>query len=160
MQGINKKSVLFKKTTHFYTLLIKNCFFDVLFEVGISVEATTIGVEEFLTLFEGDFAFLDGLLHPHFERTNHLLGFVLHVAEHIGNGLTVDDVLDVVAVLVGRDVNGIGITEEVVHVAKDFLISSDEEYTYVVGAFLLVERVDRYVVVDTAFSRDIGDFTV
>ena len=72
------------------------------------------------------------MLCPHLQASDEFLGLILHIAQHVSHGLTVDDVLDVVAILVGGDVDGIRVAKEVVHVAQNLLIGTHEEHTDIV----------------------------
>ena len=44
---------------------------------------------------------------------------VLDVPEHLGHGIALDDVLDAISRLVERDMDGVGVAEQVVEVAQD-----------------------------------------
>ena len=65
----------------------------------------------------------------------------LHIVEHIGDGLSLDDTVYSVFIALDGDVNGIRVSEEIVEVAQDFLIGSYQEYTQIVWLALL-QRVD------------------
>ena len=69
----------------------------------------------------------------------------MYIFQDLGNSLTIDKLVNVVTLLVNRDVNGIGITEEVVHVAENLLISANQEDTYIIR-FVLHEGMNREVV--------------
>ena len=56
----------------------------------------------------------------------------MYIFKHIGHRFPVYHLLYIVAVFVHRDMYGIGVAKEVVHVAQDFLIGSHQEHTYII----------------------------
>ena len=61
------------------------------------------------------------------ELAAELVRVVLHVAEHLADGVALNDLADLEGVvLVDGDVNGVGVAEEVVQVAECFLIRPDQ----------------------------------
>ena len=71
--------------------------------------------------------------HPCFDVAHEFLGIVLNVVEHVGHGFAVDDAVNLVAVFIDGDMHGVGVAEQIVHVAEDFLIGSDKEHAEIVG---------------------------
>ena len=88
-----------------------------------------------------------------------MLGVVLDIFQHVGHGFAVDGLVDAVAVAVDGDVYGIGVAEEVVHVAENFLIGSYEEDGDIV-LFALSQGVQRDVVGLVVVVDVCPDFTV
>ena len=60
----------------------------------------------------------------------------LDVVEHLGHGVAVDQVGDLVALLGQPDVHGVGVAEQVVQVAQDLLVGAGEEDAEDVGLAL------------------------
>ena len=56
--------------------------------------------------------------------------------------------------------HGVGVTKEVVHVAKNFLICSHEEDTYIVRSLLRVELMERKEAADGLMGDILRDFAV
>ena len=60
-------------------------------------------------------------------------GVELHVVEHLAHRVALDDRVEHdVAVVVEADVHGVGVAEQVVQVAEDFLVGADQEHAEVV----------------------------
>ena len=99
-----------------------------LLQISIPIEAGAVVGEELLAFLERDLALLDTLGHPYIQLAQQLLGVLLHIFEHLLHRLAVDDLVDMVVVVFHRDVYGIGVAEEVVHITQDFLIGTHKEY--------------------------------
>ena len=104
-----------------------------LFEVGVAIEAGTIGGDELFAFFDGDFLLVDGFGHPRFEAAHESLGVILHILEYIGHGFAVDRLVDGISVGIDGDMHRIGVAEEVVHVAENLLVGTYEENTDVIS---------------------------
>ena len=100
------------------------------------------------------------MLCPHLQASDEFLGLILHIAQHVSHGLTVNDVLDVVAILVGGDVDGIRVAKEVVHVAQNLLIGTHEEHTDIVRTLLLVQRMERNEMAHSHFGGKLRNLAV
>src|SRR3712207_8269381 len=70
----------------------------------------------------------DTLGDPSLQLSHQLLGIVLHIVEHILNSLAVKYLIYVVLSILHGDVNGVGITKKVVHVAQNLLIGAHQEH--------------------------------
>jgi hypothetical protein len=67
-------------------------------------------------------------LHLAAEGADQRLRVELHVVEHLGDRVAVDEVGDLVAVRVAEaQVHGVGVAEEVVQVAQDLLVGAGQE---------------------------------
>ena len=88
-----------------------------------------------------------------------MFGVVLYIFQNVCHGFAVDVFVDVVGIAVDGDVYGIGVAEEVVHVAKDFLIGSYEEYCDII-LFILLQRVQRDIVGLVVMVDVCPDFSV
>ena len=64
-------------------------------------------------------------------------GLELHVVQHLGHGVAVDQVGDLVALLGQPDVHRVGIAEQVVQVAEDLLVGAGQEDAQDVGLALV-----------------------
>ena len=73
-----------------------------------------------------------GCGYPCLDVAYEFLGVELYVVEYFGYGFSVDDAVYFVAVLVDADVDGVGVAEQVVHVAEYLLVRSYEEYSEVI----------------------------
>ena len=88
-----------------------------------------------------------------------LLGVILHIVEHLFHRFAVDDLVDVVCPILHRDVHGIGIAEEVVHVAEDFLVGPHEEHAEIV-VFVFLHPVHRQHMSDVTTGHEVGNLSV
>ena len=134
----------------------------ILFKVSVAIQARAVVGDELLALLGGYFALLDGLADPCFETAHKALGVVLHILEHISHGFTINGLVDAVTIFVDGDVHGVGVAEEVVHVAQNLLVGSYKEHANVVvlalaegmqrqvGRLLVVVDVGRYFAVRVA----------
>ena len=145
---------------------VSSCFLKVgadstriLFQIGISVESRAVCAEEFLSLLKADFPLLHALGNPCLQLPYEFLGIILHVVKHLLNGLAIDNLVDVVFAVLDRDVYGIGVAEEVVHVAENFLICSDEEHSKVV-VLVFPQGVYGQYVLDVAVGNEVRDLSV
>ena len=94
-----------------------------------------------------------------FELTYKLFRVVLHVVEHLFYGFSVKDLVDMILSIPDRYVGSIGISEEIMHVAENLLISSYEENTKIIG-FILLQRVEWEHMPYVTICNEIGDFPV
>ena len=115
-----------------------------LFEIGVAVEAGAVVGDKLLAFLYGDAFFLHRLADPGFEAAYEPLRVVLHIFEHVGHGFAVDGLVDAVALGIHADMDGVGVAEEVVHVAQDFLVGTHEEHADVV-VFALADGMEREV---------------
>ena len=100
-----------------------------LFQIGVSVESGTIIREEYFALFKRYFTLFDTLGHPYFELPNKLFRVVLHVIEHFFNSFSIEDLVDMIMSVFNGYMHSIGISEEIMHIAENLLICSDQENT-------------------------------
>ena len=103
-------------------------------QVRIPLESLLVAFEQASRLFEAD------VVAPQraFDDLTHLFdqgsALVLHVGEDVFHGVALDDVIDrVTALVVELDVNGIGVSKQVVEVTQDLLIRTDQEHADVIG---------------------------
>ena len=127
-------------------------------QIGVSVQPRAVVRKELFALFNGDFAFLDALGDPGLHRADEFLRAVLHVFQHVGHGLAVDDLVDVVALFVHGDVYGVGVAKQVVEVAEDFLVGTHEENTDII--MLLVGEAMQRDGVLRRLGDEVGDLAV
>jgi len=99
-----------------------------LLQVSVSVKPGTVVAKELFALFEGYLALLDAFGNPYFELPYEFLRVVLYVVENLGHGLAVYNLVYVIVSVLYADMNGGGVAEQIVHVAENFLICTDEEY--------------------------------
>ena len=55
--------------------------------------------------------------YPYLQLAHQFLGVVLYIVEYLGYRLTIDDLVDMIVTVFLTDMYGIGVTEEVVHIA-------------------------------------------
>ena len=116
-------------------LMCYSCVELISFEVSVAIETRAIVRQELATLLGCDNTGLHGCGSPCLNATHQLLGRELYIVEHLGNGLTIDDLVYLVTVFIYTDVNGVGVAKEVVQVAQYLLVSTYKEHTDVVGFF-------------------------
>ena len=58
---------------------------------------------------------------------DHVFGVVLHVLQHFGDAVAFDDMGDFETIIGQVNVSGVGVTEEVMEVSKNFLIRAVEK---------------------------------
>ena len=102
---------------------------------------------------------LDALRHPAFELPDEFLRVVLHIVEHFLNRFAIENLVDVVMSVLHRDMRGIGVAKEIVHVAKDFLIGTHKEHTQIV-VLRLLQLVDWQNVTDMARGHEVGNLAI
>ena len=100
------------------------------------------------------------------EFGHQFVGAELDVAEDFADGVAADDFFDGGGAVVGEgDVDGVGVAEEVVEVAEDFLVGADEEDAEVVflavvfvelEGFLDVAEVDEGIDLAVGVAGDVG----
>ena len=78
----------------------------------------------------------DTLGHPYFQLTYKLLRIVLHIVKYLGYGFAIDNLVNVIRTILFRDVYGIRVAKEIMHIAQYFLVGTYKEYTEVVGLVL------------------------
>ena len=102
------------------------------FEICVSEQSRTVGAYEVAALFRSDRTGFHRGRNPRLEIAHKLLWVVLNIVEHLVDGFALDNLVDFVAVLVHTDMHGIGIAEEIVHVAEYFLIGTHEEHAEII----------------------------
>ena len=130
-----------------------------LFQISISVESAAIVRKELLTLIERNLTLFHTLGHPDFQLANQFLGIILHVVEYLCNGLAVDNLVDMIATVLLRDMYGIGVAEEVVHITENLLIGTNEEHPEVIRLVLLQRMNGQRMGVMTV-GDEIGNLTI
>ena len=104
-------------------------------EVRVAREALFVHAHQRAGLVQGHAVAPHGQLGEAAHARDQIFAGVADVAEHVGDGVAGDDVLDLVAAARGqRDVDGVGVAEQVVQVAQDFLVGADQEDAQVVLA--------------------------
>lgn len=81
-------------------------------------------LEEQLRFLKSNLVFLKGLLRTAADIFHHVFCIVLDVAQNFSHGVTFDDMLNLVTFWGHADMNGIGISKEIVQIAHNFLIST------------------------------------
>ena len=123
--------VLHYGTANLYDVYLVHCLR--LFQIGVTIQTGTVVTDELLAFALRYLSVLHGLADPYLQAADQFLRFVLHVFQHICHGFTVDYLLYLVtAIPVYGNVHGIGVAEEIVHVAHNLLVCTDEEHAYVV----------------------------
>ena len=104
-----------------------------------------VGVEGLLALGDVELAAGEGGVGELREAVEEVSGVVLHVLQHLGDGIALDLVVEVEVAVAEGDGDDVGVAEEVVEVAEGLLVGADEEGTEVVlligGAVVEVEVV-------------------
>ena len=133
----------------------ERCFFTLhLLKISVTEETIAIGAQEFLALIERNLAFLYTLGYPLLQLADEFFRIVLYVVQNFLYGLSVEYLVDAVLAVLHRDVGCIGVAEEIVHVAQDFLISSYEEHTEIIG-FVLLQWMERKYIADMSVGHEI-----
>ena len=130
----------------------------ILFQISIPVQSRAVVRQEFLAFLNGNLAFLHALGDPGLHRADEFLGTVLYVFQHVSHGFAIDDLVDIVALFVHRDMYRIGVTKQVVEVTEDFLIGTDQEHADII-VLLVAERVQRDGVLRRLGDK-VSDFAV
>src|SRR5262245_32352830 len=99
-----------------------------LFQISISAEACLIEVEQLPRFLNSDVIGANRSLDVLAQLIEQLLRVVLHVRQDLAHGVSLDDTVEHnLAALVERDVHRVGVAEEIVQVAEDFLIGAQEK---------------------------------
>lgn len=111
---------------------MENLFGVVLLQIGISIQSASIVAKEFFSFLERYFSLLDALGYPYFELPNKFLRVVLHILEHLFHGFAVYNLVDMIAPVFHGKVHGIGVAKQIVEVAENLLICTNEENTKII----------------------------
>ena len=100
--------------------------------VGITIKAGAVGLQGIAALARGHEAFLHSALSKVTELSDKVAGFVFDVREHVCHAVTLFFLSVNGAAVFKVHAHHIGITEQVMNIAQRFLISTYQEYGYVV----------------------------
>ena len=128
----------------------------ILFQISIPVKPCTIVADELLTLVRRNLALLNRLRYPYLQTSDEFLRVVLNIFEHIGNGLSVDGLVYCISLFIDGYMHRIRVAEEIVHIAENLLICSDEEDAYVI--MLTISDSVEWQIVGLLPSVDIGTY--
>ena len=106
-------------------------------KISVSEETIAISAQEFLAFIERNLAFLHTLGYPLLQLADELLRIVLYVIQYLLYGLAIEYLVDAIFAVLYRDVGSIGVAEEIVHVAQNLLVGTNEEYTEIIWLVLL-----------------------
>src|SRR6266849_6333595 len=102
-------------------------------QISIPLQSRLIEAQQLPGFLQGNLAGADGPLYVLAHARRQLVGGILHVVQHLADRIPLDDRVDVdLAAFIKTDVNGVGVAEQVVQVAKDFLIRAEEESPQIV----------------------------
>ena len=89
-----------------------------------------------------------------------LVAVVLYVLEDAADGVALDNRVDlVVGLAVEGDMHGVGVAEQVVHVAEDLLVGADQEKADVV-VLVRFDAVERQAAGGAVFANEVGNLAV
>ena len=115
--------------------------------------------EEVLALLQRNLARAHTLRHPLLQVAHEFLRVVLHVVEHLLDGLALKHLVDAILAVLDGDMDGIGVAEQVVEVTENLLVGTDKEDTEIVG-LLGSQAMDRQHVRDVIVGHEVGDLAV
>ena len=84
---------------------------------------------------------------------------VLYVIQYLLYGLAIEYLVDAIFAVLYRDVGSIGVAEEIVHVAQNLLIGTNEEYTEIIW-FVLLQWMKRKNVADMSVGNEVGNLSI
>src|SRR5437764_6873645 len=140
-------------------------------QVGIALQAFFVEAEQLAGFLVGHAAFADGGFDILAQGGHEAVDVELDVVEDLTHGIALDHgVENGVADLVELDMDGVGIAEQVVEVAQDFLVSAEQESAEVVilavgervqreGA-LYVTAIDKLIDLAVGIAGDITEYGV
>ena len=128
-------------------------------KISVSEETISIGAQEFLALIERNLAFLHTLGYPLLQLADELLRIVLYVIQYLLYGLAIEYLVDAIFAVLYRDVGSIGVAEEIVHVAQNLLVGTNEEYTEIIWLVLL-QWMKRKNVADMSVGNEVRNLSV
>ena len=116
-----------------------------LLKIGVTIQASAVGGDKFLAFFDRNLTLVHRTCHPRFQAAHQAFRIVLHIFQHISHRFAINRLVNGVAIGIDRNVHRIGVTEEIVHVAQNLLISTHQEDTYII-LFALLKAMERNVV--------------
>ena len=103
-------------------------------QIGVSAKALGVELEQAGALGSIESLVSDRISDRHLNSFLQFLRAELNVAEHIGDGVALDDrVNPSLTVGVDAHMGRVGVAEQIVQVAERFLVSADEEQAQVIG---------------------------
>ncbi len=96
---------------------------------------------------------------PGLDVSHQFLGVELNVVQYFRHGFSIDNPVYLIAVFVDGDMNGIGVAEQVVHVAKYLLICPHEEHSQIIWLSRM-DVVNRQGVGCAVVGYEVGYFAV
>ncbi len=96
-------------------------------QIGVAGQGFLVKRDRIARLFVVDLSRLDRLFDGVLQILDQFAFVVLDVGEHFVDGVPFDDRLDFHGTLVQIDVHGMRVTEQVVQIAQDLLVSSDQK---------------------------------
>src|SRR5882724_1810052 len=102
-------------------------------QISIPLQSRLVKTQQLPGFLQGNLAGADGSLYVLAHARRQFISGILHIVQHLADRIPLDDRVDVdLAAFIKTDVNGVGVAEQVVQVAKDFLIRAEEESPQIV----------------------------